>query len=242
MVMKRSYYNTKVVYKDTTVQSIPAIMRNLMDVTLPIKNIQYSNNRIYYYTQLPSNLDYRKSFQIVFLESIAGSQNIYYYNLTNAYSVNSHPQLMKSYYTYTLKNNYNIFIIPFITLALFLFTLQLKGVYDMYMEVFRMAQMLGLLVYSSFPVGQYIFYFLVGCSYANLDFIPNLYAMAATPESVNNFSSYNFTVDDMDFIRLNGSVLLIGFIWVIVIAISKCLIKVRESRLDYMMAFGLDLM
>ena len=241
--MKRSYYNAKVVYKDTTsIKSIPSIVRNLMEVNLPIKNIQYSSNRIYYYTQLPSNLDYRKSFQIVFLESIAGSQNIYCYNLTNVYSVSVHPQLMKSYYSFTAKNNNNLIIIPFIILIMFLFTLQLKGVYDMYMDLLRIVQILGLLVYSSFPVGQNIFYFLLGCSYANLDFIPNLYALAVIPESVNNFSSYNFTVEDMDFIRLNGSVLLFGFIWAIVIAISKYLIKVKEKRLDYMMAFGLDLM
>lgn len=36
--------------------------------------------------------------------------------------------------------------------------------------------MLGLIVYSAFPLGQYVYYFLIGCSYANLDFIPNLYA------------------------------------------------------------------
>lgn len=118
-------------------------------------------------------------------------------------------------------------MIPFTVLIIFLFALQLKGVYDMYMELLRIVQMLGISVYSSFPIGQNIFHFLLGCSYANLDFIPNLYAMAATPESVNNFSSYNFTVEDMDFIRLNGSVLFFGFIWAIIIAISKYLIKVK---------------
>jgi hypothetical protein len=76
---------------------------------------------------------------------------------------------------------FNVIILPMITIILFLFALQLKGVYELFMELFRVVQLLGLLVYSSFPVGQYIFYFLVGCSYANLDFIPNLYAMAATP-------------------------------------------------------------
>jgi hypothetical protein len=156
-------------------------VRNLVSTNLPIRNLQYQNNRIIYYVALPSNLDYRKSFQVVFLESIAGSQNIYYGNLTNTYPVNDHPELMKQYYAFSVKNQYNAIMVALITIVLFLFVLQLKGVYELFMELFRVVQLLGLLLYSAFPMGPYIFYFLVGCSYANLDFIPNLYALAATP-------------------------------------------------------------
>lgn len=217
-------------------------VRSLVNTNLPIRNLQYQNNKIYYYVQLPDNLDYHKSFQIVFLESIAGTQNIYYNNVTNVYPVNQHPELMKSYFIFTAKNKFNIIVIPLIVIVFFLFSLQLKGVYELFMEFFRVVQILGLLVYSVFPIGPYIFYYLIGCSYANLDFIPNLYALVAKPETVKNFSSYSLTADDMDFIRLNGSVLFFAAIWTIVVIISKYLIKVKENRLTYMIAFGLDLM
>ncbi len=97
----------------------------------------------------------------------------------------------------------------------------------MFMEFYRVVQFLGLLVYSAFPVGHYVFYFLIGCSYSNLDFLPNLYAMVAKPETVKSFSSYSLTADDMDFIRLNGSVLFFAVFWAIVVAISKYLFKVK---------------
>jgi hypothetical protein len=45
----------------------------------------------------------------------------------------------------------------------------------------------------------------------------------------------------MDFIRLNGSVLLFGVVWAVVVLISKYLIEMRESRLNYMVRFGVDL-
>lgn len=88
---------------------------------------------------------------------------------------------MKSYYLFTAKNIYNVIMVAFVVIVIFLFSLQLKGVYDLFMECFRMVQILGLLVYSAFPIGPYVFYFLIGCSYANFDFIPNLYALVAKP-------------------------------------------------------------
>jgi hypothetical protein len=48
--------------------------------------------------------------------------------------------------------------------------------------------------------------------------------------------------DDMDFIRLNGSVLFFAVLWTFVIIIAKYLFKIKESRLSYMVAFGVDLM
>jgi hypothetical protein len=88
---------------------------------------------------------------------------------------------MKSYYLFAAKNIYNVIMVAFVVIVIFLFSLQLKGAYDLFMECFRMVQILGLLVYSAFPIGPYVFYFLIGCSYANLDFIPNLYALVAKP-------------------------------------------------------------
>lgn len=97
-------------------------------------------------------------------------------------------------------------------------------------------------MYSAFPIGSYIFYFLIGCSYANLDFIPNIYAMIAKPETVKNFVSYSLTAEDMDFIRLNGSVLFFGLVWTIIIIIAKYLFRIKENRISYMITFGIDLM
>ena len=67
-----------------------------------------------------------------------------------------------------------------VVLIFLFFFLQIKGMYELYIEFFRILQVLGLVIYSSFPIGQYVFYFLIGCSYANLDFMPNIYAMYAT--------------------------------------------------------------
>lgn len=218
------------------------VQRSLIDVSLQIRNIQYQNSRIYFYTQLPANLDYRKSFQVVFLESIAGVQNIYYNNLTNVYPVEEHPQLLKAYFAFTTHNLYYVIAVPLITVCFFLLALQLKGVYDLLIEIFRIIQMLGILLYASFPIGQYILYFLIGCSYSNLDFIPNIYAMAAKTESVNNLTSYLMATDDMDFIRLNGSVIFFGVVWGVVIAASKYLVKARDELVDLLITFGFDIM
>jgi hypothetical protein len=46
----------------------------------------------------------------------------------------------------------------------------------------------------------------------------------------------------MDFIRLNGSVLFFAVIWAVVIFVSAYLFRVKENRVKYMVAFGLDLM
>ena len=118
-------------------------IRNLLNVNLPIRNVQYINNRIYYYVQLPDNLDFRKSFQVIFLESIASSQDIYYNNFTNVFPVNQHPELMKSYYLLTVQNYYNLIVVPLVLVVLFLFSLQLRGVYDMLIELYRVIQFLG---------------------------------------------------------------------------------------------------
>jgi hypothetical protein len=48
--------------------------------------------------------------------------------------------------------------------------------------------------------------------------------------------------DDMDFIRLNGSVLLFAVVWTVVVLVSKYLFKVKENRLKYMVTFGIDIM
>lgn len=88
---------------------------------------------------------------------------------------------MRQYFSYTVKNYFNLIMIPMLALLIFLLALQIKGVYELLVELLRIVQILGLLVFSSFPVGQFIYGFLVGCSYANLDFIPNLYNMFASP-------------------------------------------------------------
>ena len=77
------------------VKSIKGVSRNLANYNMPIRNLQYINNRIIFVTEVPPNLDYRKSFQIVFMETIAGTQNIVYGNYTNVYNVGERPQLMK---------------------------------------------------------------------------------------------------------------------------------------------------
>jgi len=103
-------------------------------------------------------------------------------------------------------------------------------------------QILGLLAYSSFPVKEYIFSFLIGCSYSNLDFIPNLYALFAQPEPKNVFASYFLMSDDMDFIRLNGSIISFIVIWAIIYLVCKYFFSFRDSRLDFMIRFGCDLL
>ncbi len=109
------------------------------------------------------------------------------------------------------------------------------------METLRVVQIVGVLVYSSFPLGQYAFYFLVGCSYANLDFIPNIYGMLVNPERAKSLASYFMASDDMDFMRLNGSVLFFAAIWGFVVLIAKYLFKAKEKNVGYIITFGLDL-
>ncbi len=62
-----------------------------MNISLPIRNLNYYNNRITYTTNIPDGLDYHKSFQIVFLSTLYGLHNIKYSNLTNVYEINQHP-------------------------------------------------------------------------------------------------------------------------------------------------------
>jgi hypothetical protein len=47
-----SYYDVEIIYKDSRLQSFEGV-RTLANVTLPIRNLQYSNNRIVYTTNLP---------------------------------------------------------------------------------------------------------------------------------------------------------------------------------------------
>lgn len=56
-------------------------VRNLQSYNLAIRNIEYSNNYITFYSNIPE-LDYQKSFQIVFLKTITSSQGIDYANTT----------------------------------------------------------------------------------------------------------------------------------------------------------------
>jgi len=179
-IFKKSYFFVQIIYADAAIQFNNTV-RTLQAVTLAIRNVAYSSNQILYYTNIPPQLDYKKSFQLIFPETLTSSQGINYGNSTNVVAVSSLPQLMKQYFTYCAKNYYNVIMIPLLGLVIFIMALQIKGVYELLMELLRIIQVLGLLVYSSFPVGQFIYSFLVGCSYANLDFIPNLYTLFAQP-------------------------------------------------------------
>lgn len=110
------------------------------------------------------------------------------------------------------------------------------------MEVIRIVQVLGLLVYAAYPVGENSFFFLLGCSYANLDFIPNLYAKLAKTSANAYLNSYQLTVTDMDFIRLVGSILLFGVLMLVVYLIARYLLKVKESKLEFITRFSIDLL
>ena len=48
----------------------------MANISLSIRNLAYSNNRITYYTNLPDSIDYHKSFQIIFPVTFLSSQNI----------------------------------------------------------------------------------------------------------------------------------------------------------------------
>jgi len=133
-------------------------------------------------------------------------------------------------------------LIPFLAIFFFLFALYLRGTYEMFIEVFRVVQLLGVLVYSAFPIGSFTFYFLVGCSYTNFDFVPNLYAMFAKTDTSAVFASYFLHSPDMDFIRLMGSVLFFGVISLVVYVICRFVLNFKEHRLDYMSKLCIDLM
>jgi len=112
----------------------------------------------------------------------------------------------------------------------------------MFIEAFRVVQVLGVLLYSAFPIGSFSFYFLTGCSYLNFDFVPNLYAMLAKADSSVNFASYFLGSDDMDFIRLMGSILLFGLIGLVAYIFCRFVLNFKEARLDYMSKLCIDLM
>ena len=177
--MKRySYQMVQITYANTKLDDFVGV-RSLQNLSLTIRNLNYANNRITYSTNIPSDLDYHKSFQVNFLHTLFSSQGVKYSNLTNVYSINQHPELLREYYNYAARNYFDMFLVPFLAIFFFLFALYLRGTYEMFIEIFRVVQLLGVLLYSAFPIGSYTFYFLVGCSYTNFDFVPNLYAMLA---------------------------------------------------------------
>lgn len=65
-LLATSYSKIQIVYKDTKIDALLGV-RKLFDTTLPIRNVEISNNYIYYYTLIPDDLNYQKSFQIIFL-------------------------------------------------------------------------------------------------------------------------------------------------------------------------------
>jgi hypothetical protein len=155
--------------------------------------------------------------------------------------INQHPELIKEYYSYTVRTYYHLFTIPFLLLVAFLFLIQVKGVYPLYIEAYRVVQILGLLVYSAFPIGPYTYYFLIGCSYCNFDFVPNLYAVLAKSDNSQVFASYFLASDGMDFVRLMGSIILFGVFMLCVYLVCRFLIGVKQSRLDFVVRLAIDL-
>lgn len=135
---------------------------------------------------------------------------------------------MREYFSYVVQNNFNLIMIPFLAILLLTFMLQTRGVYDLLFETLRIVQTLGLLVYSAFPIGAYSFYFLVGCSYCNFDFIPNLYALLVKSDESVQFASYFLNTPDMDFIRLMGSIIFLGVIVLVIYLICRFLLLFKE--------------
>lgn len=112
----------------------------------------------------------------------------------------------------------------------------------MLIEYLRFIQILGLLVYSSYPVAtKYLFFFVLGFNYANFDFLPNLYYLFATPESSVNFKSYLFASSDMDFLRFMGAIILFFLLWVVILLVAKFLLKINQKSFQWLVRFGLDL-
>lgn len=65
--------------------------------------------------------------------------------------------------------------------------------------------------------------------------------MVVNPERAKNLASYFMASDDMDFMRLNGSVLFFAAIWGLVVIIAKYLFNVKEKNVAYIITFGVDL-
>lgn len=105
-----------------------------------------------------------------------------------------------------------------------------------------MVQVLGLLIYTVYPIGPYSYYFLVGCSYCNLDFITNVYALLAKSDQHQVFASYYLSTNDMDFVRLMGSIMVFGIFMLFVYVICRFLLQVKQSRLDFLIRLSVDLM
>lgn len=84
--------------------------------------------------------------------------------------------------------------------------------------------MIGIAIYSAFPVGPNLYYFLIGFSYANLDFIPNLFIWFFTPDTQVSFASYFLVTSDMNFLTLNGSILLFSILWFLFCLICRFLL------------------
>ena len=221
---QNSYSLVSIIYKDSRLTTFTGI-RSLANSSLTIRSLNYSSNRITYTTNLPaSGIDYHKSFQVVFSAAIYSLQGVVYSNYSSVFEVNQRPELLKEYYSYSVRNYYQFFALPFLILMTFLFLMQVKGVYSVYIEVYRVMQTLALLLYSSYPLGAYTYYFLVGCSYCNFDFIPNVYALLAKSDQGQVFASYLFSSSDMDFVRLMGSILIFGSFMLCVYLICRFLV------------------
>lgn len=106
----------------------------------------------------------------------------------------------------------------------------------------RIVQVLGLLVYTAYPIRENAFFFLLGCSYANLDFVPNLYAKFAKTSSNSYLNSYQLAVTDMDFIRLVGSIIFFGIFMLIVYLIARFLLNLKQSKLEFITRLTLDML
>jgi len=224
-VLRKSYFRAQILYRNAGVGKFTPV-RNLVEVNLPVRNLNYQNGFIYYYTLIPDGLDYRKSFSVNFLDTIRSVQGIEYAQTSNTISVFERPEILRQYFSYCVRNYYNTIAIPLFILLLLFIGLRIVGTYELLIESVRVVQMLGLLVYSAFPVGPYLFYFLTGLNYANLDFVPNLYAMFTDVESQSALNSFLLFTNDMEFLRLNASVILFSIVWTIFYLILKFLVKV----------------
>lgn len=213
-----------------------------MNISLAIRNIAYSNNRIKLTTNVPQDLSYKKAFQIVLLSPLYGLHDLQYGNYTNEFSIQQHPTLIKEYYTYAVQSYYQLLALPFLGLCLFLVMTQIRGTYELIVEVLRVGQIMGLLLSSAHPVGPDIFYFLLGWGNCNMDFLPNLYAQFAKTSSASTLNSYALISSDMDFIRLMGSIFLFGILMLVIYLIAKFLLKLKEWRLNLIANLAVDLM
>ena len=91
-----------------------------------------------------------------------------YSNYSNTLTIDEKPSVMKEYYLYNRKNLYHLWMVPFVALIVLLLMLQVRGTYDLLFELLRTVQLLGLAIYSVYPIYSYSYYFLLGCSYSNL--------------------------------------------------------------------------